>query len=136
DNVLLVRCVDEVQRAFPELKGHFVHGTVRRNSRVQTAFRVPTAESLHAETPWPDVYACGDWIGHPSPSLWMERSCTTAIAAVNHVLEAEGYKPYPILSPQPPEGLARGMAFLARLFRRTIGRVLLGIARGINRLRR
>ena len=136
ENVLLVRCVDEVQRAFPELKGHFVRGVIRRNSRVHTAFHVPTADSLHVETPWSNVYACGDWIGHPSPSLWMERACTTAIAAANHVLEAEGCERFPVLYPQPPEGLVRGMAFLARLFRRTIGRVLLGIARGIRGLRR
>lgn len=134
DNVLLVRCVDEVQRAFPELKGHFIHGTVRRNSRVQTAFRVPTADSLHVETPWQNVYACGDWIGHPSPSMWMERSCTTAIAAANHVLAAEGCEPFPVLNPLPPEGVARGMTRAARLFRRTVGRVLLGAARGIQRL--
>ncbi len=136
DNVLLVRCVDEVQRAFPELKGHFLRGTIRRNSRVHTAFRVPTKESLHVKTPWPGIFACGDWIGHPSPSMWMERAVTTGIAAANHVLAAEGRETFPVLQPDPPEGLARAMEFLARLFRRTIGRVLLGMARGIRALRR
>jgi carotenoid phi-ring synthase / carotenoid chi-ring synthase len=135
ENVLLVRCVDEVQRAFPELKGHFLRGAIRRNSRVHTAFRVPTTDSLHVETPWSGIFACGDWIGHPTPSLWMERACTTGIAAANHVLKANEREPFPVLYPQPHEGLARGMAFLARLFRRTIGRVLLAIARGIRRLR-
>jgi len=129
DNVLLVRCVDEVQRAFPELKGQFLRGVIRRNSRVHTAFRVPTKDSLHVETPWPGIYACGDWIGYPSPSLWMERACTTAIAAANHVLEANSCEPFPILHPQQPEGLVRAMTFLTRLFRRTVGRVLLYLAR-------
>jgi carotenoid phi-ring synthase / carotenoid chi-ring synthase len=136
DNVLLVRCVDEVQRAFPELKGHFLRGTIRRNSRVHTAFRVPTKESLQVETPWSGIFACGDWIGYPSPSVWMERAVTTGIAAANHVLQANGRETFPVLQPDAPEGLARAMEFLARLFRRTIGRVLLGIARGIRGLRR
>jgi len=134
DNVLLVRCVDELQRAFPALKGHFLRGAIRRNSRVHTAFRVPTADSLHVETPWPGVLACGDWIGHPSPSLWMERACTTAIAAANHVLEANGCEPYPVLYPKKPERLVRAMAFLARVFRRTVGRVLLAGARRVSRV--
>jgi carotenoid phi-ring synthase / carotenoid chi-ring synthase len=136
DNVLLVRCVDEVQRAFPELKGHFLRGVIRRNSRVHTAFRVPTQDSLHVETPWAGIFACGDWIGHPSPSMWMERAVTTGIAAANHILAAEGREIFPLLQPDAPEGLARAMAFLARLFRRTIGQVLLGVARGIRGLRR
>jgi carotenoid phi-ring synthase / carotenoid chi-ring synthase len=135
DNVLLVRCVDEIQRAFPELKGYFLRGVIRRNSRVHTAFRVPTKESLQVETPWPGIFACGDWIGHPSPSLWMERAVTTGIAAANHILAAEGRETFPLLQPDAPEGLARAMEFLARLFRRTIGRVLLGVARGIKGLR-
>ncbi|MBL8165275.1 MAG: hypothetical protein JNJ61_25050, partial [Anaerolineae bacterium] len=124
-----IRAVDEVQRAFPELRGSFVHGAVRRNSRVHTQFRVPTAESLHLETPWSGVLACGDWVGYPSPSFWMERSCTTGIAAANHVLAAYGGEPYPILQPPPPEFLARWIERLARLFRFTVGRALLAVVR-------
>jgi isorenieratene synthase len=134
DNVLLIRCVDDVQRAFPELKGHFLRGVVRRNSRVHTQFRVPTKDSLQVQTPWPDVYACGDWIGYPSPAFWMERACTTGIAAANHALEANSCEPFPVHQPQQPEGLVRGIAFAVWAFRKTIGRVLLGVARGIRRL--
>lgn len=134
DNVLLIHCVDEMQRAFPELKGHFIQGVVRRNSRVHTAFRVPTADSLYLETPWPGITACGDWIGYPSPALWMERACTTGIAAANRVLAARGQEGYPVLSPERPEALARAMGFGVRLFRQTIGRVLLGVARIIKRI--
>ena len=133
ENVLLIRCVDEAQRAFPELRGKFITGTVRRNSRVQTAFRPPTADTLNLITPWPNVLACGDWTGYDTPSFWMERSVTTGIAAANVVLESHHLEPYPVLQPLPPEPLARGMGFLVRLFRRTIGRVLLGVARGMRR---
>ncbi|MEZ4668155.1 MAG: NAD(P)-binding protein [Anaerolineae bacterium] len=135
ENVLLVRCVDEVQRAFPELRGRFIYGAVRRNSRVHTAFRVPTADSLHVRTPWPNLLACGDWIGCDTPSLWLERATTTGIAAANAVLEANGAEAYPILQPPPPERLARGIELLARAFRKTIGRGLLGVVRGVRRKR-
>jgi isorenieratene synthase len=131
ENVLLIRCVDEIQRAFPELRGKYIYGVVRRNSRVHTAFRPPTADSLHLRTPWSNFFACGDWVGYDSPALWMERAITTGIASANAVLESHQLEPYPVLQPPPPETLARGMGFLVRLFRRTIGRVLLGIARGI-----
>lgn len=129
DNVLLIRCVDEVQRAFPEVRGSFVRGAIRRNSRVQTRFRVPTRDSLHLQTPWPNLYACGDWIGYPTPALWMERACVTAIAAANAVLTAHGLETYPILQPPPPEPLARGLEWVVRGFRKTLGRGLLGVAR-------
>ncbi|MCC6896177.1 MAG: FAD-dependent oxidoreductase [Anaerolineae bacterium] len=135
ENVLLIRCVDEVQRAFPELRGKYLYGTLRRNSRVHTAFRPPTADSLHTQTPWPNVLACGDWIGCDTPSLWMERAVTTGIAAANVVIADHNLEPYPILQPPKPESLARGMGFVVRLFRRTIGRVLLGVARAVRRER-
>ena len=44
--VLIVRALDEVQRAFPELRGSYIYGAVRRNSKTHTQFRVPTRESL------------------------------------------------------------------------------------------
>lgn len=133
DNVLLIRCVDEVQRAFPELRGHFIQGVVRRNSRVHTRFRVPTADSLHVETPWEGIFACGDWIGYPSPAFWMERACTTGIAAANAVLRAHDLETYPLLQPPPPEALARGLGAGVRLFRRTVGRVLFSAAKALRR---
>jgi isorenieratene synthase len=129
DNVLIIRCVDEVQRAFPEIRGSFVQGVIRRNSRVHTQFRVPTMDTLQLKTPWEGIYACGDWIAYPTPALWMERACTTAIAAANEVLLAHGLEPYPILQPASPESLARGLAWVVRLFRKTIGRALLSLVR-------
>lgn len=107
DKVLIQRALDEVLSAYPELRDTFIHGAIRRNSKTQSVFRIPTANSLHVRSPYPRIFACGDWIGHPTPSLWMERSCTTAIAAANEVLTIYGCEPYPILEPTPPEPLAR-----------------------------
>lgn len=114
DRNLLILAVDDIQRAFPELKGHFIHGEVQRNSRTHTQFRVPTSNSLHVNTPWQNIYACGDWIGYPSPSLWMERATVTGIAAANHVLEAHELEPYPVLVPKHPERLASVLGLLVR----------------------
>lgn len=133
DNILLIKVMDDVQRAFPELRGHFVHGSVRRNGLNHTQFRVPTRDSLHVETPWPSVYACGDWIGYPTPSFWMERACTTGIAAANHVLAAQGLETFPIFPPPQPEALARGLGAAVRVFRRTIGRAIVSCVRAIKR---
>lgn len=102
DNHLLIVAVDEIQRAFPELKRHFVHGVVRRNSRTHTRFRVPTSQSLHVNTPWESVWACGDWIGYKSPTMWMERSVVTSIAAANEVLRNHDTETYPIQNPPAP----------------------------------
>lgn len=134
ENVLLIRCIDEVQRAFPELKGKYIYGALRRNSRVHTAFRPPTANSLQIRSPWENVLACGDWIGCETPSLWMERAVTTALTAANIVLEAHQLEPYTILQPAPPETLARVMEFLVHIFRLTVGRLLLNVAKTIKKM--
>ncbi len=117
DANLLIECVTEVQRAFPELKGHFVHGVIRRNSKNHTQFEIPTGKSLHVQTPWHGLYACGDWIGFDTPSLWMERATTTSIAAANQVLAQHNLPPYPILQPKRPELLAIILGGLVRLIR-------------------
>jgi hypothetical protein len=125
DQNLLILSVNEVQRAFPNLRGHFIHGTVRRNSANHPQFRIPTIASLHVETPWPDVFTCGDWIGYPTPSMWMERACVTGIAAANNVLRSYEKEPFAIIQPPPPEMLARILGVGIRFLRRTIGRVIL-----------
>jgi carotenoid phi-ring synthase / carotenoid chi-ring synthase len=131
EKVLIVTVVNEVLRAFPELKGHFIYGALRRNSRNHTEFRVPTADSLHIETPWPNLYACGDWIGYPSPAFWMERATVTGIAAANQVLKAQGCEPFEPIAPRKAEGLARGLGWLSRGIRLTIGRAMIGAGRQI-----
>lgn len=114
DKLLLIRAVDEVTRIFPELRGHYVHGAVRRNSRTHTQFRVPGDDSLHVQTPYEGLYACGDWVGYPSPSLWMERACTTAIAAANAIIETQHGEPFLLHQPPPPELLVRALSGLVR----------------------
>ncbi|MBN8637004.1 MAG: FAD-dependent oxidoreductase [Anaerolineae bacterium] len=121
DNLLILQGVNEVVRAFPELRGAFVHGAVRRNSKTQTIFRVPTDDCLGVRTPFPDVYACGDWINWETPSLWMERSCTTAIAAANQILAARNCEPYPLLDPSPPGVIARGLGQIVYGGRKVFG---------------
>ncbi|MBN1566073.1 MAG: NAD(P)-binding protein [Anaerolineae bacterium] len=124
DHMLLVTATTEVLRAFPELRGHFVHGAIRNNGRTQTQFMIPTAKSLHVESPWPGIYACGDWIGYPSPCLWMERCTVTGMAAANHVLAAHGAEPWAMIPPREPEALPKLMTRVLRLLRRIFGPVI------------
>lgn len=114
DKHFLVMAVNEVTRAFPELRGHYVHGVVRRNSQVHTAFEVMTDDTLHVQTPWPNLYACGDWVRYETPSLWMERAVTTGIAAANGILTEHDAEPFPIGQPKSPEPLARFLTVLVR----------------------
>lgn len=118
DAHLIALATTDVQRAFPELRGAFLHGTVRRNSKLHTAFTVPSADSLQVDTPWPNLTACGDWIGFDTPSLWMERATTTGIGAANVILRARGLEPYPILYPPPPELAARIVGGVVRMGRK------------------
>jgi hypothetical protein len=117
------------------MRGHFVHGVVRRNSQTQTQFAIPTADSLHVKTPWANLYACGDWIGYPTPSFWLERSTITGIAAANFVLSANGSDPYPILPPSRPERLVRILAILLRIFRKLLAPPFRALARLRRRVR-
>lgn len=114
DHALMALAAADVQLAFPMLRGTLVYGAARRNSKVHTRFRVPDQHSLHVCTPWPQCWACGDWIGHDTPSLWMERAATTGIAAANAILEQRGLATYPILYPPPPEWPARALGELVR----------------------
>ncbi|MEQ8677877.1 MAG: FAD-dependent oxidoreductase [Aggregatilineales bacterium] len=131
DRNLLITAIDEVQRAFPVVRGAFVHGAVRRNSRGHTEFRVPMRkDSLFVDTPWSGVYACGDWIGYDTPSLWMERATTTGIAAANHVIEHYQRESFPLIQIPPPGLLVRGLALIVRGIRiifAPIVRVLRGL---------
>lgn len=135
DQVMLIRAVDEVQRAFPELRGSFVHHAIRRNSKTHTIFRVPTKDSLHVETPWAHLFACGDWIGCPTPSLWMERACTTGIAAANVVIRAHGGDPFALIEPPKPERPARMLGGLVRGGRRIFSPPLRALRRARRRQR-
>lgn len=129
DRLLIIHATKEVTQAFPELRGHFIHGSVRRNGATQTQFLVPTEKSLHVKTEWENIWACGDWIGYPSPALWMERCVVTAIAAANEILKANQLEPYELIPPRQPEWLVRVVEFIFRGLRKTIGPIIMGAAR-------
>ncbi len=129
DSALIVESVTEVIRAFPRLKGSFLHATVRRNSKLHTRFRIPTDESLFVHTPWEGIYAAGDWVGYDTPSLWMERSTVTGIAAANEVLLANNLEPYPLLVPPKPEWSARAIGSMVRAGRFLFSPIITGIVR-------
>ncbi|MCB9460242.1 MAG: FAD-dependent oxidoreductase [Anaerolineaceae bacterium] len=133
DHNLMAACATDVARAWPNLKGQILHGTVRRNSGVQTRYRVPDARTLAVETPWEGVHACGDWVRYNTPSLWMEHSTTTGIAAANAVLSDLGREPYPVLYPPEPELLARVLGSIVRLGRRVLGKPITTALRAVRR---
>jgi hypothetical protein len=133
DQALITRVAVDVYRAFPTLRGHLVHATVRHNEAAQTRFRVPTAETLHVETPWKGFYACGDWVGYPSPAMWMERSVVTGIAAANCILNGRGAQPFEIISVPGPELLVRVIGAVLRVGRK-MSRPFTGVLRGVRKL--
>ena len=136
DRNLLITAVNDVYYAFPKLKGHFIQGVIRRNSGVHTRFRVQTNDSLWVDTPWENIYACGDWVGYDTPSFWMERATTTGIASANHVLENLSLEPYPLIKPQPAEPLARGIEQIIRGGRMIFGRPLRALYRTLKSSRK
>lgn len=107
DASLLARVLIDTYRAFPELRGQLLHPIVLRNEATHTLFSVgEPGEHLGIETPWPGLFACGDWVYHPAPALYLERASTTGMAAANALLTSLNMEPWPILSHPEPEWLA------------------------------
>lgn len=107
DASLLAQVIVDVYRAFPELRGQLLHSVLQRNDAVHTLFSVgEPGQHLGIETSWPGLFACGDWVYHPAPALYLERAATTSIAAANAVLSSLGLEPWPILPHPKPEWLA------------------------------
>ena len=106
DVVLIAQMIADVRRAWPEL-GHPIHYTLRRNAATHTLFKIGAGDDrLGTRTPWPDITACGDWIRHPTPALFLERACVTGIDAANVALAALGKQPWPLIPHSKPELLA------------------------------
>jgi uncharacterized protein with NAD-binding domain and iron-sulfur cluster len=123
DAVLLARAISEVNSAFPELRGHLIHQFIRRNETTHTLFSVgPAGRHLGIETPWPDLFCCGDWVRHPSPAFFLERACVTGIEAANAVLRCHQSPTWPLLSGPPPERLAGSIERLMQWGRRKLRR--------------
>ncbi len=110
DASLLARVITDTYRAFSELRGQLLHSVLLRNKATHTLFSVgKPGEHLGIETPWPGLFACGDWVYHPAPALYLERATTTGIAAANALLSSLDMEPWPILPHPEPEWLAGKM---------------------------
>lgn len=135
DELLIIEATKEVYTAFPELRGHFIQGTVRRNSTTQTQFVIPTEASLWVNTPWECLYACGDWIGYDHPSFWMERCTVTGMAAANQVIQSLQNKEscYPIIPARTPEWLVHLLGGVIRLGRWVLTPPIFALARVLRR---
>ncbi|MEP7288526.1 MAG: FAD-dependent oxidoreductase [Chloroflexota bacterium] len=119
DAVLLARGFLDLQRVWPELRGTVLQQSIRRNPATHSLFTIgQTDQQLGIETPWPQVWACGDWVRYAHPSLYMERATVTGIAAANGVLNSLSLEPYPILAADKPELLVRSLERLLRWIRR------------------
>jgi carotenoid phi-ring synthase / carotenoid chi-ring synthase len=115
DAALLALAVADTCRAFPELREQLLHAVLLRNDATHTLFQIGEPdEHLAIETPWPGLFACGDWVYHPAPALYLERATVTGIAAANAALAGRGLEPWLLLTYPQPEWLA---GFLADQFR-------------------
>jgi isorenieratene synthase len=124
DWILSTKLLNDLYHAWPELNGHVMHYTLQRNKPAHTLFKIGTTESrLGTETPWPDLFVCGDWIRHPTPALFLERACVTGIDAANAVLKSKDIDPFPLFPHTPPEPLARGIEKIMRGLRHGLHRI-------------
>ena len=90
DNAILTLAINDVQIAFPELRGTLSHQHIQRNSVNHTLFGVGAqGKHLGVQTAWDNLYCCGDWVYHPAPSFFLERATFTGITAANVVKEVE-----------------------------------------------
>ncbi len=111
DATLLAQVITDTYRAFPELREQLLHSILQRNEATHTLFNVGEPhEHLGIKTPWPGLFACGDWVYHPAPALYLERATTTAIAAANALLADLALEPWPILPHPEPEWFAGKMS--------------------------
>lgn len=111
DVLLLARVLQDIHRAFPELRGRNLKINLQRNEATHTLFSVgEPGQHLGVATPWAGLYACGDWVYHPTPALYLERAVTTAIAAANEILNTQALDPFPLQPHPDPEPLAGWLA--------------------------
>jgi hypothetical protein len=108
--LILAQALRDLYRAFPEVHGHAVHQVLQRNAAVHTRLTVDRAERwLGVQTPWANLWACGDWVRGPWPALFIERACASGLAAANAVLRTAGREPFPQAAYDEPEWLAGRM---------------------------
>jgi isorenieratene synthase len=123
DAVLMLRAISDVHSAFPELRDHAIHRTLRRNDATHTLFGVGSVEQhLGITTSWPGLFCCGDWVRHPAPAFFLERACVTGIEAANAVLRSCQLPPWSLLDYPRPEPLAGSIERLMQGGRRALRR--------------
>lgn len=106
DAAIVARAVDDLYRAYPELCGALVQAVLQRNAATHTRLMIDKAERwLGTATPWPNLWACGDWVRGPWPALFLERACVSGVEAANQVLAALNQKPFPLAEYDAPEWL-------------------------------
>jgi isorenieratene synthase len=111
DAALLARVTLDLYRAFPELRGALLHTELARNPATHTLFAPgDPVRTLAVETAWPGVVACGDWVAHANPAMYLERAVTTAMVAANLVLADAGFQTWPLLEHPAPEWFAGTLA--------------------------
>jgi len=121
DAVLLAQAIQDVQAAWPELRGHRIYGHIQRNPATHTLPAVgPDDKHLGTVTLWEGLFCAGDWVRHPAPAFFLERACLTGIEAANAVLEARGLATWPTLPYLPPEPFAAWIEYLMQRGRRRV----------------
>ncbi|MFN8384490.1 MAG: FAD-dependent oxidoreductase [Anaerolineales bacterium] len=107
DALLLANVITDVQRAFPELKGHLIAPYLQRNADTHTLPALGARGThLGIETPWENLFCAGDWVRHETPAFFLERACVTGLEAANRVLCASGLEGFNVESYPPPEPMA------------------------------
>jgi carotenoid phi-ring synthase / carotenoid chi-ring synthase len=121
DEELVSRALSDITRIYPILQNNLLHSTFRRNPPTHTLFAVGSlAQHLGVRTVWRGLYACGDWVRHTTPALFLERATVTGIHAANAVLESFGQPTFPVVPPAKPELLARITGAWVRMMRTSV----------------
>ena len=116
DATLIARAIGDVQKAFPELRGHRMGQHLQRNPEVHTLPEVgPKDKYLGTVTPWNNLFCAGDWVRHPAPAFFLERACLTGIEAANAVLESRGLERFALIEYLPAEPF---VAWIEKLMKR------------------
>jgi hypothetical protein len=121
DAALLAQAIQDVQAAWPELRGHRIFTHIQRNPASHTLPAVgPKEKHLGTITPWEGLFCAGDWVRHSAPAFFLERACLTGIEAANAVLETRGLEPWSTLPYLPPEPFAAWIEYLMQRGRRRV----------------
>jgi hypothetical protein len=121
DAMLITQAIRDVEKAFPELRGHRVRQHLQRNPGTHTLPTVgPRDRYLGIVTPWENLFCAGDWVRHPAPCFFLERACLTGIEAANAVLESRGLEKFALVDYLPPERFVGWIERLMRAGRRRV----------------